>query len=246
MDVFQEKVDVPSDFERSRLGVIVVETNVSALSNQSFQALYNAEGELLETELVTGEVTGRVSGASLLLPNSFVDDVKLPDETTVRFGYTIILSNTFFPSNPHSRLGANISEGNLTVGSVVIAATAVGLGNRTGNLSSPVVITFEKPDVSITLTLHHLHKWNNTDNLICTCKTTYLHICRVKASLGCDNVVSHRSYNSVIIICTCTQYHNIKCIINNYYRYFLQHVRSNGSNTSNVICVFWDENKNGK
>ena len=27
----------------------------------------------------------------------------------------------------------------------------LGLGNKTGNLSSPVVITFEKPDVSIPL-----------------------------------------------------------------------------------------------
>ena len=140
-------MESPNEFFRNQLALIITETNASTFSNQSFRAFYNEDG-LNEAELLV-EDSQIETGASLLLPGTLVNDARLQDETIVRVAYSVLLSNSFFPPDPLSQLGAAIAEGKLTVGSVVIAATAVGLGNRTDNLSSPVVIMFEKPDVSV-------------------------------------------------------------------------------------------------
>ena len=145
-------MESPNEFFRNQLALIITETNASTFSNQSFHAFYNEDGLVMnKTELlVDAAVDSQIEiGASLLLPGTLVDDARLQDETIVRVAYSVLLSNSFFPPDPLSQLGTAIAEGNLTVGNVVIAATAVGLGNRTDNLSSPVVIMFEKPDVSV-------------------------------------------------------------------------------------------------
>ena len=88
--------------------------------------------------------------ASLSLPATLIEEGNVQaKEDTLRLGYVVLTNDAFFHSSSESEYGAQLAEGNLTVGSIVVSASLFGGDEeiKIQDLSNPVVIEFRKPEV---------------------------------------------------------------------------------------------------
>ncbi len=91
-----------------------------------------------------------VFNASLSLPATLIEEGNIEaEEDPLRLGYVVYANDAFFHSSPGSEYGAQLAEGNLTVGSFVVSASLFGGDKdiKVQDLRNPVVIEFRKPEV---------------------------------------------------------------------------------------------------
>ena len=137
-------------FEEDFVAVLLLETNVTQFTNQTFIAMVEEDiGTVISLRLRNSFSVAKSSRFefSISIPETLPADAPgLTDP--VRVSYNIFTTAKLFQNDPNSKFAGNISNGNLTVGDIVISASVPTAGKVDGLIRNNITITFTKPQVS--------------------------------------------------------------------------------------------------
>ena len=137
-------------FEEDSIAVLLLEINVTQFTNQTFIAMVEEDiGTVISLRLRNSFSVANSSQFefSINIPETLpMDAPELTDP--VRLSYNIFTTAKLFQNDPDSKFAGNISDGNLTVGDIVISASVPTAGKVDGLVRNNITITFTKPQVS--------------------------------------------------------------------------------------------------